>query len=621
MEQFQVLDIKKVFESPLNPRRTFNEKKMEELVESIRAKGILMPLLVRPIGAENEYNRFEIAAGHRRYRAATKVKLTEVPVIIREMNDTDFLEVITIENLQREDIEPLDEAQGYRTLMEKSKYDVAAIALKVGKSESYIYQRIKLLELIPEAQEQLGNSKISAGHAILIARLQPQQQKEALKECLQQHYGGKREEAISVRNLSEWIDRNIHLDLNKTSFPKKDANLLPEAGPCTTCPKRTGFAPALFPDIQKKDTCTDPKCFHAKVEAFTERWIQEKTQDTDQPPLRISQAWDGRMKKLPEDSAKPIPRDLYHEIEGKKDRCNSVREAIMVDGHEQGQVKQVCVDPKCEKHHARSRYSSPESQKWKAEQKARQEKDKLEEAIRLRIIDAILPTAGDLSKNDLMFLAEVLFDELWDEHRKKILSRHDIKPLKIQYGFDQMAPMKKHIEKCSTVDLGRLLMEMALIRYREPRQRKSDLLLETATRYKVDPKKIEAQVKAEVKEKKAGSKKKRAKKKEDPPKARTIAMKDLCKLHKAPKKRGKPKSGVCRVCGCTEGYPCIDEETGPCDWTDKTKTLCTACKRKEEVAGLEKAVELGRTIHKKLGETAKAQKKLHTSAKKKKGNK
>ncbi len=602
MEQFQVLDIKKVFESPLNPRRTFNEKKMEELIESIQAKGILMPLLVRP--SDQNGGRFEIAAGHRRYRAALKVGLKEIPLIIREMSDADFLEVITIENLQREDIEPLDEAQGYRTLMEKSKYDVSTIAAKVGKSESYIYQRIKLLELIPEAQKQLAEDKITAGHAILIARLQAEQQKEALKECLQQSWGGKRDDPLSVRQLTDWIDRNIHLDLNKTSFPKKDATLLPDAGPCTTCPKRTGFAPALFPDIQKKDICTDPKCFHAKVNAFTECWIQEKAQDTDQPPLRISQAWDGRMKKLPDDPKKPIPQDLYHEIEGKKDRCSSVREAIMVDGHEQGQIKQVCIDPKCEKHHHRGqRYNDPDTMKWKAQQKAQEEKRKQQEAIRLRIIDAILPTAGDLSKNDLMFLAEVLFDELWEEHRKKILARHEIKPVKIQYGFDQMGPMKKHIESCSTVDLGRLLMEMALIRYREPGhwtdKRRPDLLLETAKRYKVDPNKIEARVRAEVKEKKAEKDKKKKSPKRLQAKGPSPESHGAGSAGRRKSPSGeKPKSGVCRVCGCTHETPCMDPVTRtPCAWTDKTKTLCTACKRTEA--------------------TAKAQQKVQTSAKKK----
>lgn len=735
MEQFQVLPIEKVFESPLNPRKHFNEKKMAELVESIRAKGILVPLLVRPInislnGVVAE-TRFEIAAGHRRYRAGIAVGLKEIPLIIRDMNDADFLEVLIIENDQHEDLEPLEQARGYQTLLEQGKYDIPAIALKISKSESYVYQRIKLLELIAGFQELLTNGKITAGHAILIARLQLDQQKELIKEGSGLYAGwGPDRAVVSVRDLGKYIERQFHLDLNSASFKKSDPDLVPEAGPCTTCQKRTGFVPTLFPEIKKKDTCTDPRCFRAKVEAFTEIWIAEKSELTDQPPLRLSQAWDGRIKKLSDDPKKPIPQGFYHEIEGKKDRCNSVQEGIMVDGHEQGQIKQVCVDPKCEKHHhGGSRYNDPESIKWKAEQKARDEKRKRAEAVRLRIMDAILPAAGDLSRNNLVFLAEQLFDELWDEYRKKILARHEIKPVKIQHGFDQYGPMKKFILNCNTTDLARLLMEMALIRHCETPhwtdKRKPDPLLETARRYRVDPKKIEAELKAEAKEKKAvktkkksaSVKQKKKAKRGDPPKASTIPMKDLCKLHGQVKKKtikdsagetaeiripvdpkflatidrsysgdllanggnkirnpfewegdfyvclggmssaiegdfwkeawkvmpadlfegktygydelmakwnrnekergnengrrvllrnkhyvlegpkivffdpkldknaelvktieAKPTPGVCRECGCTEEKPC----SGGCAWTDKTKTLCTACQMAKE---------------------------------------
>jgi hypothetical protein len=115
---------------------------------------------------------------------------------------------------------------------------------------------------------------------------------------------------------------------------------------------------------------------------------------------------------------------------------------------------------------------------------------------------------------------------------------------------------------------------------------KADPLFETAARYGVDPKKIEAEFRAEVKEKKAEKKGKKRKslsvkqkaKRADPPKARTIPMKDLCKLHGTVKKKGEPKPGVCRECGCTETTPC----EGGCAWTDKTKTLCTACKMAKE---------------------------------------
>lgn len=553
-EHSEVLSIKQLFESPLNPRRTYNEKKMEELVESIRTKGILMPLLVRP----ND-GRFEIAAGHRRYRAAIKVGLQEAPVIIREMSDIDFLEILTIENLQREDLEPLDEAQGYRTLMEKAGYEVPSIAAKIGKSESYIYQRLKLLELIPEAQKQLTEDKITAGHAILIARLQPEEQKECLDAIKEEaDYGN----GMSVRDLADHIETQIHLDLNSASFSKKDPDLVPEAGPCTTCPKRTGFTPALFPDIKKKDTCTDPSCFHRKLEAYTAQWLAKQSQDSDVPPLRLSRNYDARIKKLPEDPVKPIPSNLWTEIANKKkESCASAREGIVVEGYGQGQVMTVCADPKCQKHHGQYE-SSTEMGKWRAQQKAAEEKRKQEKILRLRIIDAILKKMpAEPSREDLIFIADQFYGEIWNEHQKSILSRHEIKPAKVQYGFDFRAPFRKHLESCGKTDLYKLFIEMALIRNSEARhwtdKRKEDSLMTVASRHKIKIKVIEAELKQELKEK-------------------TIS--------KARKKiRKKTESGICRVCGCTDDTPCEGPGGVLCAWTDKTKTLCTSCAEKPKL--------------------------------------
>ena len=259
------------------------------------------------------------------------------------------------------------------------------------------------------------------------------------------------------------------------------------------------------------------------------------------------------MKNIPED--KPIPANLYHEItDKKKDSCSHTQEGIVVDeGRNQGRILLVCVDPECKTHHRRDSYSSsPEHLKYVAQQKAEQEKRKNEEKVRIRIIDEILrflpspKNKWELSQEDLAFLAEHFFDELWDEYRKKLLVRHEIKPVKLQYGFDQEGPMRKFIQTCSKADLNKLLMEMALIRNIEHRSRmKGDPLLETAKRYGVDPKKIEAEFRAEVKEKKAekiGKKKKtpavkQKVKRADPPEAKTIPLKDPRKLHGPVKKK------------------------------------------------------------------------------------
>lgn len=559
---FKVVPTKDLFESPMNPRKIYNEKGMEELTESIKTKGILTPLLVRLNGG-----RYEIAAGHRRYRAALRLSLTDIPVLVREMSDTDFLELITIENLQREDVHPLDEAQGYRTLIEKTGLDVPTIAAKVGKSVSYVYQRIKLADLISEAREAFSKEKITAGHAILIARLQPKDQKKVLQDGLQDRFGTK--DVISVRELADYIEEEIHLDLNSASFSKKDPDLLPSAGPCTTCTKRTGFIPALFPDIKKKDTCTDPECFRAKVQAFIDTWLKTKSQDTDIPPLKLDSNYDYRRKKLPEDPQAPIPNNFYQEItDRRKGSCEHAREGIIVEGHSKGKVLTVCIEPTCKTHRrSSSTGSSPEMAAYHQRQKAEQEKRKTGETIRLRIVDAIVAKVPkELSKDDYIFLAGQLFAELWDDYRRQIAARHGIQPVKEQYTRDYQKPMQKYIGGLDKAALQRLLMEMSLIR-NLPKpysgSRSGDILIETGKRYHVDSKKIEAEVQKEVKEKEAAKKEKMKKGKN--------------------KKAIKLESGVCRICGCTETTPCITDPISriTCAWTDKTKTLCTMCKKKQ----------------------------------------
>jgi ParB family chromosome partitioning protein len=497
-DDFDILPIGQLYESPLNPRKTYTEKGMGELTESIRTKGIQMPLLVRP-----NNGRFEIAAGHRRYRAALRLKLTEVPALIRDLNDNDFLELITIENLQREDIHPLDEAQGYQTLIEKTGLDVQAVAAKIGKSISYVYQRLKLIELIPEAQGAFASEKITAGHAVLIARLQPNEQKQVLIEIGKGRWSG--DEIMPTRELADYIETNIHLDLNSVSFSKKDPALVPETGPCTTCPNRTGSQPELFPDIKKKDMCTVPDCFHRKIEAHIAQWFQKKSQDTDVPPLRLSGDYDYRNKKLPENSKDPIPANLWNEItDRKKKTCEYIREGMIIEGRSKGRILHVCIEPKCKVHHG-SAYDSAENQKWKAQQKTESEKRKQEKTFRLRILDAtVVKIPNELSKEDLVFLAVQFLDELWDEYKKEFVKRHGIEPIKKQYSRDYLKPAEKYFKTLDRWALQKILMEMALIWNLERRSfggKISDHLKEMAKRYKIDIKAMEAQFQKELKEK------------------------------------------------------------------------------------------------------------------------
>ena len=146
--------------NPFQPRRRFDEADLAELTESIREQGILQPLLVRP----QEDGRFQIVAGERRWRAAQQAQLHEVPVFVRELSDTDTLQVAIVENVQRADLNPLEEAQGYSRLMQEFGHTQEVVARAVGKSRSHVANTLRLLDLPPGIRVHLEVGRLSAGH-------------------------------------------------------------------------------------------------------------------------------------------------------------------------------------------------------------------------------------------------------------------------------------------------------------------------------------------------------------------------------------------------------------------------------------------------------------------------
>ncbi|MBL9096602.1 MAG: ParB/RepB/Spo0J family partition protein [Alphaproteobacteria bacterium] len=149
--------------NPFQPREHFEPEALEELANSIRDKGIIQPIIVRPVpGQPDEY---QIVAGERRWRAAQKARLHEVPVVIRAFTDAEALEVALIENIQRADLNPIEEARGYRQLIEKFDYTQEALGSVIGRSRSHIANTIRLLQLPQTVQDYIYSGKLSAGHA------------------------------------------------------------------------------------------------------------------------------------------------------------------------------------------------------------------------------------------------------------------------------------------------------------------------------------------------------------------------------------------------------------------------------------------------------------------------
>jgi ParB family transcriptional regulator, chromosome partitioning protein len=154
------------------PRRRFAEAELDALAQSIREKGILQPLLVRPLAGEEA--AFELVAGERRWRAAQRVGMHEVPVLVRPLADSEALEIALVENLQREDLSPLEEAQAYSRLMEEFGRTQASLAETVGKSRSHVANTLRLLSLPEPVRRRLDEGELSAGHArALLAAADP----------------------------------------------------------------------------------------------------------------------------------------------------------------------------------------------------------------------------------------------------------------------------------------------------------------------------------------------------------------------------------------------------------------------------------------------------------------
>lgn len=408
-EQFRELPLVQVHESPTNPRRRFNVAALNELAANVKRHGILMPILTREVASG-----FEIIAGARRFRAAKIAELETIPVRVCEMGDAEVLEVQVIENLQREDVHPIEEADGYQALIDRHGYTVATLAERCNRSESYIVRRLRLTKLEDQIKSLFLDGELQLGHALLFARLDPERQLEALKantvkgrgQWIRDKYV--EDNAIqyrSVRDLDQWIQLNVYLDLAGAPWMKGDALLDADAGACTTCAKRTGANGLLFDDVKKGDHCLDSTCFDRKRSAHLVN-LKATT------PLSVATSYvdQGLRKGLGEFT----PQGGFTQIKGKTDRCESKEKAVVVAGSDVGRVIDICRDRKCVKH--KSRWSSSHVAEdggqspaalARAEAKIRRDKlnAKIDHAYRRQVLAEIVGGVGAAGLVELRLIA------------------------------------------------------------------------------------------------------------------------------------------------------------------------------------------------------------------------
>ena len=200
--------------NPRNPRRKFAETDLIDLTNSVREKGLLQPIVVRPI--DEAANQYEIVAGERRWRAAQKAGIHEVPVIIRSFSDGEALEIALIENIQRADLDPIEEGEGYKQLIDHFSYTQQQLADSIGKSRSHIANTLRLLNLPDKIKQYLTNGALTAGHArALIATDTPELIADKIVKL-----------GLSVRDAEDMARKPANDSVAKSSrrLPDKDAD-------------------------------------------------------------------------------------------------------------------------------------------------------------------------------------------------------------------------------------------------------------------------------------------------------------------------------------------------------------------------------------------------------------
>ena len=504
--EYRSIPITALVESASNPRKRFDEKSLEELAASFKTQGVLAPLLVR----ELEESKYEVVAGARRLRAVRLAELDRLPVRVVKLTDAEAIEAQVVENLQREDIHPLEEAFGFKSLLELGEpaYTIATIASRAGKSEAYVYGRIRLADLIPPVAEGFLKDEITIGHALLIAKLAASQQQEAFAAAFRGMWtsGGNTQVLIPVRELAAWIESNILLQLASAPFDKQDETLVPEAGSCANCPKRTGFNKLLFPDV-RKDSCTSPDCFRTKIDASVKKTLETKPQ-----LVQISAAWNSR-------EGAPLGRNQYVELEIKKLKpngvstklspvqkpCDKMAEAIVMDGGKRGQVVKVCADPTCRIHHPNT--TSPQQvERERAEERKRIEKDKLAITTRHRVLATILQrVSAPLKKADLLTVAHYLIDHLPHSQVPILAKRHKVETEKATKTPQEL--LAKRVGTYDEAALCGILLDISLLDSAYQRSGTSDdFFTDAAKRYRVDVEKVQKAVAAEFAAKRERSK-------------------------------------------------------------------------------------------------------------------
>ncbi len=285
-QELKRIKLADIVPSATNPRKNFKTPDWADFVESVRTHGVIQPGVCRP-----NKGKYELVAGERRYRASVEAKLPDMPLVVRELTDAQVVEIQQIENLQREDLSALEEAQGYADwrdslikggTVKTVEEAVAHICGKINRKRSAVFGRLALLKVAPAVKKALQEGKLYATKAQLISQI-PDPKDQA--ECLEEAVDGW-DAPMSFRDLQNYIEEQYRVKLKDATFstgkayaiptPKLESPATYNEGPCAKCLFNTSNMGDKFPDAAKTpNICTNPACFKAKTVAHTTATLAE----------------------------------------------------------------------------------------------------------------------------------------------------------------------------------------------------------------------------------------------------------------------------------------------------------------------------------------------------------
>lgn len=570
-DSFRLIPLDQIKPSPTNPRRTFDPAKLAELAASIKEKGVLQPVLVRPLAgdyaayvvrnrsgkalvevlapdaakdeppwqvvylktpkgedpvasswhdkadAEKEAaflntaegkqhaTSFELVAGERRYRASKLAGVAAIPALVRDLDDRAVLEVQVVENDQREDVAPLEQAEGYKALV-AAGYDVPAIAAKIGRSPNYVYSRLALADLVEPLRGHLRAGYLPFAHATLLARLPAASQDAVVRDFgwqlgIGEHPDHAHECEVSVADLRGELRHRHAADLKAATWKLDDAELGPAAGACSGCPKRTGARPGLFDELlngeanakRPPDLCLDTDCFEGKRAALVQLNTERVREKHGVEPVKVSDTgWhDGR-------SGATMSRYDYDIVPAKAAKGDpTAKPAVIVHGNDIG--KQIFIRPK-PKQKAASTGHGRQMDEWNEKRRV---EGLIEQAVAFNAATAVAEGRVPNMPAVWQVLGEVILPQVGQSGRKVIQDL--LAAAKWDDVFEAFAKGEAATRVCVLVAVACYRLSAAYDYGHEAGKR----LLELC---EVDPKKVRRQVEAAAKKQREAKKaKKRAK--------------------------------------------------------------------------------------------------------------